>query len=207
MKIGVFGGTFNPPHLGHKRLAAEFKTKLNLDKILIIPTFNPPHKMAKELVSTGERIELCNRCFDTDFFEVSDIEILRQGKSYTVQTLEQLHEIYKDSEFYLIVGSDMLLTFDQWFRWEDILKLCTICVATRENEVSIDKLKSYAKNTLKKDEVKGEIIITKISPFECSSTMVREKIKNDEALTDVLSENVIEYIESRGLYNGKNWTV
>lgn len=202
MKIGVFGGTFNPPHLGHKRLATEFKNALELDKILIIPTFSPPHKQAQELLSGEDRIKLCEKCFDTDFFIVSDIELLRQGKSYTVQTLEQLHEMYEGDEFYLIIGSDMLLTFHQWYRWQDILNLCSICVATRENEISIDKLKTYAKQTLKKDEEKGEINITKISPFECSSTLVRQKIKNGEDLSGVLSAKVIKFIEEKGFWNG-----
>ncbi|MFI3140941.1 MAG: nicotinate (nicotinamide) nucleotide adenylyltransferase [Clostridia bacterium] len=201
MKIGVFGGTFNPPHLGHKRLALEFKTLLNLDKILIIPTYAPPHKTAHELVSSEDRLRLCKACFDDDFFTISDIEIQRQGKSYTVQTLKQLHKLYEGEEFYLIIGSDMLLTFHQWFEWKKILELCTICALTRENDISTQQLKQYSKEMLNLDEQKGEIIIMQNPPFECSSTEVRQMIKDNQDLIGVLSEKVIKFIDEKRLWH------
>ena len=98
MKIGLFGGTFNPVHSGHVNLVKNFKEKLNLDKVLVIPTATPPHKEAKELASSEDRIEMCKLAFG-DLAEVSDVEIRRGGKSYTVETLEELKKIYKNDDF------------------------------------------------------------------------------------------------------------
>ena len=96
MRIGIFGGTFNPPHKGHKKLALEIKEKAELDMIIIIPTFTPPHKEGKDLASGEHRIKMCEMMFTEDFFTVSDMEIKRQGKSFTYDTLLELKKFYGD---------------------------------------------------------------------------------------------------------------
>ncbi len=201
MRIGIFGGTFNPPHSGHKRLAQSILSEAGLDKILIIPTATPPHKQGDTLASESDRLNMCRLLFSEDAFEVSDIEMQRGGKSYTVYTVNKLRELYPGDELFLIIGSDMLLSFHKWFRYEDILKNVTLCVATRENQVSVEKLRNYAEETLGLNE--GDIIFSAIEPFECSSTEIRKLIKEDEKAEELLTDTLYGYIHNNGLYVDK----
>ncbi len=199
MRIGIFGGTFNPPHKGHKRMALEMMKAANLDRILIIPTYTPPHKTAPDLASTEDRLKMCELLYSEDCFTVSDIEIKREGKSYTVDTVSELKKLYSDDELFLIIGSDMLLTFHEWRKPEEILTMVTLCVATRENGISPETLSAYAKETLKLSE--GDYILSRMSPMECSSTEVREMVKNKENLSSVLTDEVVAHIERFDLYS------
>ena len=191
MKIGLFGGTFNPVHLGHVKLVENFKDKLNLDKVLVIPTAQPPHKEMAELVSSEDRINMCKIAF-SHIAEVSDIEISRGGKSYTVLTLEELKKIYPDDELYFLVGSDMLLSFKRWYRWEDILSMCTLCATDRNNEESCRETDP---------EFFRKIIFCDFEKTIVSSTEVREKIERKEDVSHLISEEVFNYIKEKGLYN------
>ncbi len=201
MRIGIFGGSFNPPHIGHKRLADEMIKTADLDKILIIPAGTPPHKSTKELISEKDRYEMCKLTFTGDEYQISDMEFQRDGKSYTVETVRQLRKIYPDDELFLIIGSDMLLSFDKWYEYEEILKNVTLCVATRENEVSKEMLLNYAKNILQLNE--NEIIISCVSPFVCSSTEIRNKIKEKTSVNNLISNEVMNYICQNNIYVDK----
>lgn len=197
MKIAVFGGTFNPPHLGHLRNAEDFIERLSLDRVIVIPTFVPPHKKAHMLASSEDRLEMCRRTFKGEKYMVSDMEIKRQGKSYTVDTLSEIKEKYQDCELYLIIGSDMLLSFHEWRRYEDILKMCTLCVMTRSDEVSVKEMQSYAENTLhlKKDS----IVFSSLPAMEISSTDIRNAIRQGDEISSVTQE-VKLYLKEKGLY-------
>ena len=203
MKIGILGGTFNPPHKGHVKLGLDFAKELSLDKILVIPAKVPTHKTAPDLINGRERLKLCSLAFDDGIFEVSDIEIKSERDSYTVFTLEMLKEKYPDSEFFLIIGSDMFLIFDKWYRFEDILKMCTVCVEARQDENSVDELKGFAKTHLGLDinGEKGEkVIISQKKPFPVSSTEIRKRIRDGRGVKRLIPERELEYIVSRGLY-------
>lgn len=204
MRIGVFGGTFNPPHPGHKKLALEMKKSASLDRIIVIPTCQPPHKEGNDLASPVDRMAMCRFLFSEDFFSVSDIEIRREGKSYTYDTLCELKEIYPDDELYLIIGSDMLLCFDKWYRYKNILSMAHLAVATREEEISADELKAYAENVLALSAQKGDYVLADVKPFECSSTFVRERIKAGESVDGYLCEKVKRYINAKGLYTDRH---
>ena len=133
MRIGVYGGTFNPIHTGHVRLAQSYLEALSLDKILVIPANIPPHKRAKQLLPGDVRMELCRlACGEDERLEVTDIELKREGSSFTVDTLRELKVIYPGAELYLIVGSDMFLTMETWRESGEIFRLCTICTGARE---------------------------------------------------------------------------
>ncbi len=201
MRIGIYGGTFNPPHKGHTRLAEAMLKDAGLDKILIIPAGTPPHKDSFDLVDDNSRMDMCRRAFSGEEFEVSDLEIRREGKSYTVLTIEELRKEYPEDELFLIIGSDMLLSFDKWYRYKDILKEVTLCVATREDEINRDELLSYAQNVLGLRE--DEICVSEISAFECSSTDVRRKIKAGENADELLDSNVSAYIAEKEIYRDK----
>ena len=113
-RVGVYGGTFSPPHIAHVRVAKAFSDALSLDKLLIIPAFLPPHKQVDKNISANTRLEMCRLAFsDIENAEVSDIEIARGGKSYTAITLESLSS--DDVELFLLCGTDMFLTLDSWY--------------------------------------------------------------------------------------------
>ena len=192
-KIGIFGGTFNPPHLGHVRLANEAAEKIGADKILIIPSCIPPHKMPGKLASGEERTEMCRLAFEGERFEVSSIELDRGDKSYTVETLRELRKVYPESELYFIIGSDMLETFTQWYRWEEILTLAKICAASRENGFKAD-LSVFT------PEQRERIIFLETEPLEVSSTQIRVEIAKN-GTPEFLNPKVLKYIEENGLYD------
>ncbi len=198
MRIGIFGGTFNPPHKGHKKLALEIREKADLDRIIIIPTFTPPHKEGKDLASGEHRIKMCEIMFTEDFFTVSDMEIKRQGKSFTYDTLLELKETFPNDELFLVIGSDMLLSFHTWFRYEDILSMVTLCVATREDKVDYSELLTYSHNTLRLGE--GEIVIADIEPYECSSTDVRKHLLCGLDATFMIGTEIYNYVRLNLLY-------
>ncbi len=199
MRIGIFGGTFNPPHLGHKRLAQSMIKDASLDRILIIPTATPPHKESgSDLASQDERFAMCEILFSEDIYKVSDIEFNRGGKSYTVDTVRALKDIYPDDELFLIIGSDMLLSFHRWYCYKEILENVTLCVATREEEISVSQLEAYAKETLGLD--KDQIIFSSIEAFECSSTEVRKLLKEGDSAESFLDEKVAGFIRDNEVY-------
>lgn len=199
MRIGIYGGTFNPPHAGHLRLAEEMLEAASLDKIIVIPASTPPHKSDNGLVSEEHRLKMCSMVFSDSRFEVSDLEIKRKGKSYTFDTVSQLKREYPDDELFLIIGSDMLLSFDKWYRYEDILSEVTLCVATREDEISAEQLLSYAEEALKLN--REDIIVSSMRAFECSSTDVRRLIREGDSTENFLPEKVEKYICENGIYS------
>lgn len=137
MKIGILGGTFSPIHDGHLRLAKTYQQELGLEKMLLIPTYQPPHKHTDHLPDGEHRCrmaELASEGFAG--FEVSDIEIRRGGKSYTVDTLEELRQLYPDGEFYLLTGSDMFCTVLDWHRGAELVKLAEICTMERGGDTA-----------------------------------------------------------------------
>ncbi len=194
MKIGIFGGTFNPPHVGHRRLADGVADALGLDKVIVIPSCIPPHKMAGSLVSGKDRLEMCTLAFDSPRFEISDTELKRGNKSYTVDTLRELRRIYPDDELYFMVGSDMLETFTGWYRWEEILSLAYLAAASREKGFRAD-LSGFTAGQREK------IIFLDIEPFELSSTQLRAALRNNSDCAGLLDEKVADYIRSNKLYD------
>lgn len=199
-KIAVFGGTFNPPHLAHKRLINEMDEKVGFDEVLIIPTFVPPHKNAPDLASGKNRLEMCRRTFFESRFTVSDLEISRGGKSYSYDTFCFLKEQYGNSKLYLVIGSDMLLSFDKWYRYKDILSMATLCVASRKKDTDTKKLALFAKDKLYLNEKNGEIIILSSDAFELSSTQIRQYIKDKKDVSAFVEKNTLEYIKEKELY-------
>lgn len=198
-RIGLFGGTFNPPHLGHLRLAELAADEADLDLVIIMPASVPPHKVAPGLASGEDRMALCRRTFCDPRFVVSDMELRRDGKSYTVETVRTLHACYPEDRLFLIIGSDMLLSFDQWYRYDEILSLCSLLVLSREADISPEVLRDYAAERLKLQEGDGFQIL-ETEPLELSSTMVRDRISKGEDVSDLLSADTYAYIKEKGLY-------
>lgn len=204
MKIGLFGGTFNPPHKGHTRLLAAFCEQMQFDKVLIVPDKRPVHKICEDLALDSERLDMCRLAFCDEKYEVSSMEIDRESDSYSVYTVREILEQYPDAQLYLIIGSDMFLSFHKWYKYREILDKCILCVASRSGEEDIQALRSYAFTKLRMyigETLQNEhIVISPVEPFEISSTELRRAIANGEETYAYLDAAVENYIHDRGLY-------
>ena len=185
MKIGILGGAFNPPHLGHLILAQNVLSGLGLDKIFFIPTNISPHKESNNVGAT-ERLEMLKLTVaDNENFQVLDLEMKRGGTSYTIDTVRELKEKYPQDEFYLMVGSDLANTFSTWKDFEDIKKAVKIVVANR---------KVYP---LKETD---SFLIVDISQIEISSSQIRKLVHNGSSVKYLVRSKVAEYIKQHNLY-------
>ncbi len=195
MKTGILGGTFNPPHLGHLNAAKLAKNALNLDKVLFIPTNIPPHKALPENTASPEdRCEMVRLLIEHENWAKLDlIEIERGGASYTVDTLRALKKKGEDN-LYLIVGTDMLMTFDKiWKEPQEILRLSALAVCAREND-DWDKLE---KKTMElENSFNAKIKLVKGDCVTISST----ELRNGDRLDCFTNEKLADYIREKHLY-------
>ena len=197
MNIGIFGGTFNPVHKGHVSALKKILSAVSLDRVLVLPDRIPPHKSAEGLVSGSDRLEMCRIAFsNVENTEISDWELKNEGKSYSVITLRHFHEVFPEDKLYFIMGSDMLASFESWYRYEEILTLCSLICVSRSQE-DTDRLEGYADKLRAKG---GEVIIVPVEPFEISSSQIRDMLKKNLDCTCYLDENVVQYIMAKNLY-------
>ena len=201
MKAAIFGGTFNPIHKGHTEAAYALFRSVSPDKLFVIPTKIPPHKAIKGDDDPEIRLEMTSRAFSEDGeydarIEVSDIEIRSEGKSYTYHTLQKLKSMGYD-DFYLYCGTDMLLSFDSWFRFEDILSMCTLAYASRLENACPEASEKIA---MLRERHGARILEIPLDPIEISSSEIREMIRKGEDASAFLSSAVLRFIDERGLY-------
>lgn len=197
-KIGILGGTFNPIHNGHLNMAEKIGSNLELDLILIIPANIPPHKSFAPILDKKHRYEMCRlACENNPLFKLCDIELKKDSRSYTVDTLKEISNEFKNSKLYLIMGSDSFLSVFKWVGFEEIINLATLCTTPRNlNEaphlIKMDKiLKSRGADT----------IILNIPIISISSTIIRKNISNGLEIREMLPEKVYDYIKKNNLYN------
>jgi nicotinate-nucleotide adenylyltransferase len=187
MKIGILGGTFNPIHIGHLILAEEAREKLSLDEIIFVPAYLPPHKDSADIAPAKQRLEMVKVAIRTNRkFSVSDIEIKRDGRSYTIDTLRAFKEIYPRDELYFIIGSDLLKYLDEWKELKDIIAMVKFIAATRPG-YALEKIPSYI-STL-------PIRAVDVSGFE-----IREAIRQGKSFRYLVPEAVFRYICKKRLY-------
>ena len=187
MKIGILGGTFNPVHIGHLILAEEAREKLGLDKVIFVPTFLPPHKDNSDIAPAVDRLSMIKVAIKTNkYFVVSDTEIKRNGRSYTIDTIKEFKERFRTDDLYFIIGSDLLKYLDEWKDLNEIIKLVRFIVATRPG-FPLEKIPSYI-DTL-------PIRAVDISAFE-----IRECVKENKSFHYLVPEGVFNYINKRALY-------
>ncbi|MDD6278461.1 MAG: nicotinate (nicotinamide) nucleotide adenylyltransferase [Ruminococcus sp.] len=197
MRTGIFGGSFNPVHKGHIHLARAVMDELSLDRIIFVPSKVSPHRSSAEYVSGEDRMEMLRLSFGNDSrFQASGYELGEDRVSYTIYTIEHFRSLYPDDELFLLVGSDMLMCFDKWYRFRDILSQAALAVVSRKNGDMTELLE-------KAEELSeyGRIIVCKAPAVELSSTEIRKKIAKNENLTCYLDENVVQYIRYRDLYS------
>ena len=192
MKIGIFGGSFNPPHKMHKKIALELIKKHYVDKVIFVPTGNK-YKYKNNLLSDNIRLEMLKlMCIDNEKLEVSDYE-LKEQVVYTYETLDYFKNKYKDDEIYFICGTDNLSYIDKWKKGEYILSNNKILVIKRNTDdinTLLNKYKDY----------KDNIIVTDIKENEISSTKIREMIYNNKRAETYLDKDVSDYITRNKLY-------
>ncbi len=199
MRIGILGGTFNPPHLGHLVCAQEAYLQLGLSRVMLIPARIPPHKPVDEEPGVEHRLEMCRLAVagDEQRFEVSDLEANRQGPSYTVDTLEQLHSRTPDSDLFLIVGGDVAVGLPSWREPERVLSLATLAVAERPGtgrgavERAIEQLRGGERARF-----------FDMPEIGISSTMLRDRVRASGPTRYLMPEAVRSYIDRHQLYGG-----
>ena len=203
MKIGVYGGTFNPPHLGHLAAARAAIEALELDKLLLIPAAVPPHKdLPQETPGLEHRLAMVEKMADAmrlpRVVEVSKLEAERYGKSYTSDTLEAIHEQYPEAQLWLLMGTDMFLTLHQWHDPGAILKLADICAFGRREE---DGEAVFAPQRAFLEQQYGAKVVTMTLPdlVDISSTQLRELLARGEG-AEYLHPSIYGYILRNGLY-------
>ncbi|MDD4910335.1 MAG: nicotinate-nucleotide adenylyltransferase [Candidatus Omnitrophica bacterium] len=187
MKIGILGGTFNPIHYGHLLMAEQVLQGLGLDRVIFIPSNLPPHKQEDSIASAKDRLVMVKKALKQNpRFFVSDIEIRRKGKSYSVETLRQLKKIYPDDKLFFITGSDLINYLGEWKDVDEIFALADFVVANRPG---------YILSSLPERIVKVNIKSIDISAYE-----IRNLIRAGRSARYLVPDEVRGYIEKRGLY-------
>ncbi len=188
MRIGLFGGTFNPVHNGHMALANGALKKLNLEKIIFIPSYIPPHKGAQALAGAEDRFKMLELAVDKrPGFEISRFEIDKKEKSYSVKTLQYFKQAYpKETQFLFLIGADSMKGLNNWKHIDKILRLCRFAVCNRPGffiDTKYPKAESF-----------------EIEQVPISSTDIRERIKKGRPIKGLLPESIEDYIRENKLY-------
>jgi nicotinate-nucleotide adenylyltransferase len=187
-KIGILGGTFDPPHLGHLFIADQVLEVCELEEVWFMPTKIPPHKLGSNLCTDEDRIEMVKRAICSNpFFKLSLIEFQRNGPSYTIDTVKELRECYPEESFYFIIGGDMVEYLPKWKSIEELLQLITFIGVKRPG---------FELTSIYQDNVK----IVEVPQLEISSSDIRERLKNKRTIRYLLPETVMEFIKEQKLY-------
>ena len=209
--IGLLGGTFNPIHFGHLRMAQELADALNLDEVRFIPSANPPHKAAPS-VSAEHRASMVQLAIENNpLFKLDTRELTRNGASYTIDTLISLrNELGSDVSLSLMMGSDAFTKLNTWHRWQELLNFCHLILVQRPNSLIKQPLYHALETLLHQhytedledlsSQAAGCIHMQSVTALDISSTAIRAAFQNKLIPRYLLPENVIRYIESHQLY-------
>ena len=220
MHIGLFGGTFNPVHLGHLRAALEVKEGFGLDEIVMIPAALPPHKMPGMVADASDRLAMLNLAIeDTTGLNTSDVELKRKGPSYTIDTVYHFKRTMPDkSMIYLIMGLDAFLEIDTWKSYEELLAQLPLIVINRPSpncQTSDDAwkiMKDFLISKISADyafsssqscylaENKQAIYIFEVTAMDISSTIIRKQIKEGRSIEFLVPPKIEEFVNKKGLY-------
>ncbi|AVQ25413.1 nicotinate (nicotinamide) nucleotide adenylyltransferase [Fusobacterium periodonticum] len=192
MRIAIYGGSFNPMHIGHEKIVDYVLNNLNMDKIIIIPVGIPSHR-ENNLEQSDTRLKICKEIFKGNKkIEVSDIEIKSEGKSYTYDTLLKLIDLYgENNEFFEIIGEDSLKSLKTWKNYEELLKICKFIVFRRKDDKNIQIDEDFLNNK--------NIIILENEYYDISSTEIRNMVKNNEDISAFVNKKVKKLIEKEYL--------
>ena len=196
MRIGILGGSFNPPHLGHLAMAQEAHARLGLDRVVLMPVATPPHKELDGDPGPEARFELCRLAVAKDErLEVSRLELDRGGPSYTVDTLRAIHERAPRDELIFIVGGDMAHSLPAWREPEEVLRLATLAIAERESirrEDIAEQLRPLG------DEDRFRFF--EMPRIDVSSSLVRRRVRASQPIRYLVPDDVVRVVGARGYY-------
>jgi nicotinate-nucleotide adenylyltransferase len=196
LKLGLLGGTFNPPHVGHLVCAQEACAQLGLDEIALVPVYSPPHKEVEHDPGVEVRVELCRRAVAADSrFWVSRVEADIPGRSYTVDTLRRLHESSPSDELTFIMGGDMAHSLPTWHEPEAVLSLATLGVAEREGIRRADIMERLA-GLAGADKIR----FFDMPRLDISSSSIRRRVASGRPIRYLVLDPVADYIAAEGLY-------
>ncbi len=196
-KMGLFGGTFDPIHQGHIEMALRLADQLDLDSVILMPTFVPPHKIRATMAATEHRLAMCRLAAQPySRLQVSDLELQREGASFTVDTLSALCEQYPDTRWHLITGADMFTTLRTWHRFEDIACMAVLCTVPRSG-TDTACLQAYAA-AMEADGIRCYVDDAPV--LDVSSTEIRRRIVSGADLDGLVPPAVESYIRNQGLY-------
>ena len=199
MKIGIYGGSFNPPHLGHMAAAKAAMAELGLDRLLIVPACDPPHKALPEGSATpSQRLEMASLMAEQIGAECWNVEISRKGISYTVDTLEEAHALWPEAELWLLVGADMFLSLHTWRKPERILELAGICAFCRD-KADPERLLADQQAYLERQYSARTVLVKNQDVVEISSTRIRESLITGNG-REYLHQIIYGYILREKLY-------
>jgi len=202
MNIGIYGGTFNPIHCGHIHILNAFIDMLELSQIIVIPTAQPPHKTAQPLAPGADRLRMCEiaagQMKAADVL-VSDMELRRGGRSYSSDTLRELHAQYPEDSLHFLMGEDMFLTVENWHEAETVMRLAVLCASPRSAD-GFHRLREHAE--FLETCYGARTRIADIPYMPVSSTEIRKKIGRGEDVAWLLPPGVPAYIKKRKLYQG-----
>lgn len=185
-KVGILGGTFDPPHHGHLLIANEVLSVLDLDEVWFMPNQEPPHKKKSVSISNEDRLHMLKLAIKgNDRFKIQTLELERNGPSFTIDTMRLIKSQYKDTLFYFIIGADMIEYLPKWHKIDELVKLVHF--------VGVERPK-YSHNTA------YPVLFVDVPAMNVSSSMIRERLKSGKTVRYLLPDSIIEYIEENHLY-------
>ena len=214
MKVGLFGGTFNPFHNGHIEIIQYVKDRYGLNKIFLIPSATPPHKPDINLAPANDRFEMVRISLqDHENFFVSDKELIRKGPSFTIDTINEFKKEYGcNTDFSLLMGSDAFLDITTWKNKNKIFETIEIIIMLRGHWKNYNAIVSFIDENISKGyffneqdntfshKKKKKILICRVPKINISSTMIRERVKNHESIKDFVPANIEKIIRTKELY-------
>jgi len=203
VKIGLFGGTFDPIHNGHMKVAQAAKNFLQLDQVLFIPAGDPPHKADKKISNKEVRLAMVRLAAEPEGALVSDWEIRQEKKSYSVDMIRHFRELYPADELYFIIGADSFYDMPTWWHYRELLGMCTFVVIARPETNRDDLLARYSG-----DEVPPRVFFLEDLLVDISSTQIRKLAAEGKAFSHLVPPAVHAYIQTNNLYTngGENGT-
>ena len=191
MKIGIFGGAFNPPHIGHLLVADAVREQLHLDRVMFVPAADPPHRLDVRRRSGKDRLEMIRLAIqDNPGFEISDIELQRSGKSYTVDTVKTIAAMHSSDQLYLLMGSDNFSEFDSWKLPDEIIATCDLVVFPRPGFELAQVKHQFSKSAQ----------LVSVPPIPISASDIRRRVKQGKSIRYWVPVNVEAFIQAHSLY-------
>jgi nicotinate-nucleotide adenylyltransferase len=185
-KVGILGGTFDPPHYGHLLIANEVLSTLHLDEIWFMPNQEPPHKKKSESITNEDRRQMLELAIQgNDAFRVETIELNRKGPSYTVDTMKMINAQYSEHQFFFIIGADMIEYLPKWHQIDELIRLVQFVGVERP---------AYSSQT------DYPVLYVDVPAMDVSSSMIRDRVKNKQTIRYLLPDSVIQFIEEKHLY-------